>query len=523
MLLALQLFDLSESMHSTRLDSKRTKTENPIFALLDAIQMKSANSVRSYHLQVLLFFIDQHSEIIHDSLKQHIVDLLLHFVAFVDASVQSWVFLNFAAIVHAEASNAHVKSSLLITDKWDTIWTHTVRRVNTPGVCRAACHAGYTILLASHKSTKSNQAFISNHRLLLETEALLKDMDVQGPSYPFDSVCNFLAQSLTIAAQDVRLYRMRLEDKVISWFVDNWKIVGNRSKMAPSTMIDALYLLETICGLSKRSILTNHVLFPQTAIVEHMMEESKVKIIRDFVLRRTLPVFVPIRRQPRSETQQAGVGKDKVHFGSPRGKERKLSAFFLRSLEGLSSEWEHLQEQNPTAEMARRSLDFALTAIMFESLLAFNGTSVNREVLQNAGKVISVITPLLLKQTWILSEKVLVAQAFEQLIFDVECSEHDGFQEALAPPGEYSGIKEQLLHGLIGDHPTRVTNQESQVAFLRQVWQNEDVSPTSSQTISFSLNSGKGSRDDYLCDEFRSGIAPSTSGVFWFPRACYGC
>jgi ataxia telangiectasia mutated family protein len=74
LLLALQLFNISESMHSARLESKRTKTENPILALLDAIQMKSANHVRSYHLQVLLFFIDQHWDIVHDSLKQHIVD-----------------------------------------------------------------------------------------------------------------------------------------------------------------------------------------------------------------------------------------------------------------------------------------------------------------------------------------------------------------------------------------------------------------------------------------------------------------
>jgi ataxia telangiectasia mutated family protein len=301
--------------------------------------------------------------------------------------------------------------------------------------------------------------------MLLETEALLKDMDVQGPSYPFDSVCNFLAQSLTIAAQDVRLYRMRLEDKVISWFVDNWKIVGNRSKMAPTTMVDALHLLETICGLSKRSILGNHVLLPQTAIVEHMMEESKVKIIQDFVLRRTLPVFVPIRRQPRSETEQAGVSKDKVQFGSPRGKERKLSAFFLRSLEGLSSEWELYRNKTQQLKWPDVLWILHLTAIVFESLLAFNGTAVNREVLQNAGKVISIITPLLLKQTWILAEKVLVAQAFEQLVFDVGCSEHDGFQEAVAPPGEYSGIKEQLLHGLIGDRPTHATNQDKPGGF----------------------------------------------------------
>lgn len=465
-------------MQSTRSENKRIKIENPILALLHAIQTKTVSQVRSYHLQVLLFFIDRHWVVVHDVLKQDIMNVLLQFAASDNVSVQSWVFLNFAAIAYAEGLDSPPKDNPAIfnLDKWDTIWTHAVRRVNVPGVCRAACHAGHTLLLSSQRHSKSAQGLISNHRALVEIEALLKDMDVQGPSFPFDSVCSFLVQCLVIAGQDVRLYRMHLEDKVLSWFIDNWKVVGNRMKMACHAVIDILSLLETLCGLSRRSKLSFQVLLPETRVVDRIQEENKVEIIRDYVLHAILPPFSPRSpKRPLGGKFPTGESKDNFQCAAPRSRERKISAFFLRGLESLTADWEVLREQNPTAEMARRSLDFALTAVVFESLLAFNGTSVNRQVLQNAGGVISIITPLLLKQTWILPEKVLIAQAFEQLLFDIGRSQDEGFREALARPGEYSGIKERLLHDL--NHDRRVEEaQNEHLPFLRQVWQNQDVS-----------------------------------------------
>jgi len=331
--------------------------------------------------------------------------------------------------------------------------------------------------MAYQKHTKSAQSLVSNHRVLLEIEALLKDMDVQGASYPFDSVCSFLVQCLAIAAQDVRLYRMHLEDKVLTWFVDNWKVVGNRMKMVPYTMADILRLLEALCGLSRHSIIRGHVLLPQTDIVNHVVQENKVKVIRDFVLHAKLPPFTrSLANQSRSQNQQPSERNDTPQFIPPRGRERKISAFFLRSLESLSADWEILKEQNPTAEMARRSLDFALTAIVFESLLAFNGTSVNRQVVQNAGKIVLMITPLLLKQIWILPEKVLVSQSFAQLVLDAGRLQDDFFREAIIFPGAYSGIQERLLHRLTRDHATDSLAEDGHIPFLKQIWQNQDVS-----------------------------------------------
>lgn len=525
-ILIIQLFHLSESIQSTRSDVKRMRMENPLPTLLHSIQTKSASHVRSYHLQVLLFFLDRHWDIVHDSLKINIVDVLVQFIAFDEVSVQSWVFLNLAAIANSEGRKSPDKAHLskLNSDKWDTIWTHTVRRVNVPGVCRAACHAGYNLLMTYQKHTKPTQSLVSNHRVLLEIEALLKDMDVQGPSYPFDSVCSFLVQCLTIAAQDVRLYRMHLEDKVLSWFVDNWKIVGNRTKMLPYTMVDILRLLEALCGLSRHSTIRGHVLLPHTDIVNHIVQEVKVKVIRDFVLDAKLPPFTQTpANQSRSQNQQASERKDTPQFVPPRGRERKISAFFLRSLEGLSAEWEVLKEQNPTAEMARRSLDFAMTAIVFESLLVFNGTSVNRQVLQNAGKIFSMITPLLLKQTWILPEKVLVSQSFAQLVLNAGNVQDDVFQEALILPGAYSGIQERLLHRLTRDHTAGSQAEDDHLTFLRQIWQNQDVSFSLFCRVFLSLIVRSGAGNPRSCHYVSKIIASTTpDGVHPNSRDSYG-
>jgi len=49
-------------------------------------------------------------------------------------------------------------------------------------------------------------------------------------------------------------------------------------------------------------------------------------------------------------------------------------------------------QDNVTAEMSRRTLDLAVAAITFETLLIFNGTMSNRQVLHKAAKVISIVT-----------------------------------------------------------------------------------------------------------------------------------
>lgn len=475
-------------MHSvattgSRSDSKRIKLENPLMSLLHSIQTKDAPHVRSYHLQTLLFFIDRHWGMVHDSLKMDVMNVLLQFVSYEDASIQSWIFLSFAAIAYVERwddGKGPSKAALLKnTSTWDPIWTHSIRRANIPGICRAACHTGYTLLVSLQSYPSASHALISYQRVLVEIESWMKDLDVQGPSSPFDSICNFCTQCLRIASQDVRLYRMHLEDKVLSWLIDNWKIAGNREKIASHAVTDILKLLETLCGLPKKAVLTERIVLPQSEIVKSVMEEKKVDVIRDYLLHARLPPFrkdTDVTPEPTQSTTPAVTTQEKIQAIAPRGRERKISAFFVRTLESLSSEWSFLQEQNPTCEAVRRSMDFTFAAVLFESLLAFNGTTMNKQIFVEAGKVMAILAPLLDDRRLVMTEKAIVVQALEILVFDPNPSVDNAFHEALVQPTAYSGIKGQLLGKSTNKLRSDQHTNNPQVHFLRQVWQNPDVS-----------------------------------------------
>ena len=456
--------------------------------MLHSIYTQHSSNARCYHLQTLLFFIERYWSLIHHSFKEEVINALLQHVTSDDGVVQSWIFLNFAAIAYAEGfatarkpSLNKIDSPMLTSTIWDPIWTHAIRRANVPTVCRSACHAGHTFLVSLYNQTDLSRIFLTSHHVLLEIETLAKDMDVQGPAYPYDSVCMFLSQCLSIASQDVRLYRMQLEDKVLSWLIDSWKMSGTeRTKVSLHGVGDIFILLETVCGLSKRVDLPVHFSLPTCQIVASVIEEHEGKVIRDFLLYAKLPTFQQNPNAGRSTTanNQAASVTD-LQLVAPRGRERRISAFFLKSLESLLSELEVLRE-NVTAEMSRRTLDLAVAAITFETLLMFNGTMSNRQVLHTAVKAISMVIPLLNEKRWTVAEKSLVLSALGSIVHHTGHSHRRRYWEALSWPGTKSGIQEKILSNLTPDGIScRGVYSTKRIGFLRLIWQNAEVIITS--------------------------------------------
>ncbi|KAF7356584.1 Serine/threonine-protein kinase Tel1 [Mycena venus] len=479
-----QLFEHSESIHShptqTRNGNKRSRIENPISSLLDSMQQQRQSHVRAYHLQTLLFFIDRHWSVVHDTLQQTVFSTLIQFISFDDPLVQSWTFLCFAAIAHAD-THLRVVSSAPEARDWDTIWTHAIRRTNVPSVSRGACHAAYVLLLHTHSHFQAPSRLTLNpQRLLLEIESLAKDIDVQGPPSPYDSVCAFLSQALRVASQDARLYRMQFEEKALSWVVDCWTVRDAGSN--PLHRIrDVMLLLETICGLSKRSDLLCRVLLPECLIVETLVEQGKTKVVRDYLLTATLPEFRKVDHSQASTTLDAPtavddrrIGDDPVDEG-PR--EKKICTFFLKSLESLASDLEILASSasHPSAEKARKSLDWAVAALSFESVLGLNGTRPNRRVIQAACKLILLMAPLLKDPRWTDSEKALVLLGLEPLTSTWEPEDDGVFSTALLPPDVGSGIKAEILQALTANRGRKADIIARRLDLQRLICKSTDV------------------------------------------------
>ncbi|GAW01440.1 ataxia telangiectasia mutated [Lentinula edodes] len=395
----------STQPQSTQSSKRPRLLENPVTSLLKSVQQPP---MRIYNLQILLFFIDRHWNTPHESMQSDIIRTLLDHVTNDDGTVQSWAFVCLAALASADCDNA---ASLLSSQTlsasavppttiqtrymtsvstrgastWDSVWTHAIRRTNSPQVCRAACHTA-SILLVYANTGSARQSLVrsslTSHRVLSEIETLAKDLDVQGPVAPFDSVCTFLSLCLKVANQDVRLYRMQLEEKVLTWLIDSWRPAHMEDPEAPLYLVsDVLTLLEAICSSSQRSSLVCRVNLPQCLIVETLIAEEQTRVIRDYLLDAKLPSVKFDGSRPESSAspnESSDLGNAtfmapipaETDLVQPRSRERKISVFFLKCLESALSPWQEGSDNTIVlrAPAAKRALDIAVVQATFSGI-----------------------------------------------------------------------------------------------------------------------------------------------------------
>ncbi|KAG5221128.1 Serine/threonine-protein kinase [Salix suchowensis] len=401
--------------------------------------------------KLLLFFISRHWSRLHRTFQCDVFNTLTQYISFDDVDIQSWVYLCLAAIAYTEGFSA--------------------------------------------------APLLSSQRVLGEIEVLVKDIDVQGPSLPYDSVCQFCAECLQVASQDVRLYRMHLEDKVLNWLVDCWKPGGisgagssgrrtsiKQSRVPLHALSDVMMLLEAICGFAKKSDFLCSLQLPQCWAAATLVDQVETSVIRDFVLDAKLPPFRTsgtlregdkISIGDSSNPSQSTPDVDDAELVQPRSRDRKLSAFFVKFLEPLVAEWELSIEENGyvAADAARRSIDFATVSICYEFLLNYNGVRPNRRVVQLACKVCRIASSLLITTKWSGDEKADILRGLEPLWdsgFNVSARHR---MEAMLLPGFDSGINSQVLRSLTSKSMkprTRVSVFKDQ--YRRLIWRSADVS-----------------------------------------------
>lgn len=459
MLIMTQLHSLSESFHShppnlAKREGKRAKLDSPIVSLVHAIQLRSTPAIRSYHLQILLFFIDRHWGVLHESLQQNTLSHLLQFVSSDEALIQSWAFLCLAAIAESQMSCeavATAPSSIAKPQTWDPIWTHAIRRTDVPNVSRSACHAAYILL--SH-----SKHLLTSQRVLLEIEAFAKDMDVQGPPHPHDSVCAFVVLCLQVANQDMRLYKMRIEDKVLSWLADCYSLhaagdlrggsTSGKSRTSRPLASDVALVMAIACGLQRRTSLPCRMLLPESIVVTAVKEEHQTVVIRDFLLSARLPLFTPSSSESPSSLLLSSAPTTVAtsdDLMSPGPRERKVSSILLKVLEDIDT---MDSRSSLSAERARSIVDFSVAALSFEGLLILNGTLPNQRVLHAACKAATSIAQVLTSNKWTLEEIALVLLGFDPLVHVAENEDGDPWIGLLSPHFE-SGIRREVLDRLV--------------------------------------------------------------------------
>lgn len=450
-------------------------------------QVLSASPARTWKLQTLLFLIERHGSNFDSDRYRRILQVLVDLLADEDAFVQSWAFICLAALALKERFQDATSRSAA-AKLWTQAWNLACRRTSSSPTCRAASHAANAILRLN---------LISVEVALPDIQGLLTDLDMQGPSFPYDSVCGFFVTALERASGDVNLSRSRLEDRVAGWLQNRWSPIdgttkgfNSRSHLEAHDPVDVLQLMSRICHhRSPPPAIRSSALLPTCAIVTRIVEESESHVIRNFLLHAKLPSSSQSELGTRPIVDgSSGLGLD-VATTAMQPNERRCSALLEKAVGDFTEEWEAAEHppgsvgliETCTAEQVRRTLDLLALVFLFEGTLAINHVRSSRTLMAMASKLLGVIAPILSQKRWSSSDCAVMLKGLEPLLkhggLTIRRSVgHDrSYWPALINADSQSGIRSEFLVSVRGQPSGDNTEAYK---FLHRVWHAADVQDT---------------------------------------------
>ncbi|ORY28799.1 hypothetical protein BCR39DRAFT_533939 [Naematelia encephala] len=413
--------------------SKRMKMDNPVVSLIQGTIAGQIES-RLLSLQVLIFTVDRVWQRLDSALQTSIREVLAKLLDEEDEPVlQSWALIGVACLAKVDDPSSPVSSQAsnsIDLGAWATAWQHSMRKIILPNLSRAASHAALAII-RNGKVDKSSAADLLG--------SLLRNVEFQGPSYPYDSVCHLLSEALQIARTDSRLYSAQLEDHVLRW-LQKWRSLDGtrgKSRMDPLTPADLLSLLSSICRLSFTPIPAFRplVALPDCALVDRILEEFRTKAIREFILDAKLPAMLSAENIKQEEINQESEPL--------AGCCTAVAGIICRELAAFTADWTGDSSGVSPPERLRRTIDLTVLALLFQGLLIANGQDADDVISPSTEKLLKTIEATLKVVNSSIPSQLLVWQGFVPLFGSLP-SEPDSWG-LLVTPGQQSGIRQDVL------------------------------------------------------------------------------
>jgi ataxia telangiectasia mutated family protein len=472
--------------------AKRRKVENALASLLLSTE-SGANASRVLGIQVLIMIVGRHWARLaidaRNNLRRSMVSLLDD-----DKSVvQEWAFICLTGIATSHSANLQVDPMSQLSfetpsrhlakrrseaEDWETVWSHAIRKVSTASVCRTAClAAGALVELGKIPKT----------RYIKDIQSVLQNVDIQGPSHPYESVCAFLTTALRVARADVTLYGMDLEDKVLTWMA-KWNVLdtGNRgkTKMDPHTPSDLLRLLSQVCRLPLPIIpdVTVNELLPDCAVVDRVLEEAKTQPIRQFILRARLPNKLEAKlNEPTLVLNKSSQEPGTLRF--LEGRPRRVSLLLTSNLDILTRDWNHSDNSSSiTPERLRKTIDLLVLALTFQGTLEVNDLRHDDACLIAISNLLAVVNAPLTNNAFSIPGQQLVWRGLAPLV-EFNKSRANPWP-ILIRPNVQSGVRQDLLPvDLYAQDDTIFSSQAAVLSYVssetqRMIWNFPEASCT---------------------------------------------
>ncbi|WVF65515.1 hypothetical protein IAT40_000243 [Kwoniella sp. CBS 6097] len=435
--------------------AKRRRVTNAFTTLIFSTDIGPPKT-RMLALQTLIFFVDKYFDQIHSEAQKDIRRTMIDLLGDDDESLQSWAFIglgilanisNHRIFVNEDPSASGIDSpsnaSVTVQDEqsdWIKVWTYALRKASVANACRAACHAAATLL---------RYGMIDQAQSVKDIHILLQNVDIQGPIFPYDSVCAFLSLALDTARSDVRLYSLELENKVLAWLEKCDMTEGPRGtgRLEQVTPADVLKILDAIARFQHHALssITTEEVLPDAAIVDRILEEGKTRPIRDYLLYGVFPAPSTVdfhAKNPHEDVQTtAASSSDSLTY--LEGRPRRISTYFNSSIKTQTASLEALIGSAVPAERMRRSVDLIVLTLSFQASLRLNGCMPDTDCVHSAVRLLGLVTPALSAAGMAIPSQHLIWKGLEPLVHTPVIIEENW--PILIKPDIQSGIRQDLL------------------------------------------------------------------------------
>ncbi len=454
--------------------NKRRKIEDPLGDLIESLISGQYTSLATaFRAQLVTFFVDQHWQLLHFDLCNYLLKTITSLASHPDLQLQNWAFILAATVATKPwpAQTADLRQPTGVD--WESIWSLALRKLSQAEVCRTAAHAANVLLACD----KVGPALIS-----ASLEGLASELDVQGPHFPSDAVCTFLESAINLAEEDVKLFRVGLADKALSWLVTGWKplqgtlrsfsIGQARPRADPLALGPLVRLIGRLCGLGRVPPLPSEVLVPDCAVANQAVELTETGPMRDFISAK-VPTYSPPAAQarPQDSTTVLAAAPKPTQEETQRKVQARVSGWASKMLEKLASEADevgHSYWNSMSAESIRRHLDLASLGLIVEGLFQLNGHRTNSITLKAATNIITLLCPTLVAKKWSALDRATILHGLSPIFVEVPGSAAVAYP-VLLDPGSGSGLPTNLVRP--GQPELARTNLSSpRFELLRLIW-----------------------------------------------------
>ena len=352
---------------------------------------------------------------------------------------------------------------------WNQLWSIASRKISLPVVSRFACHA-VNILISSGRATPAQVTAL--------IESMTRDLDVQAPQFPSDAVCDFFDHCLAFASNDVKLYRLRLPEKIFAWLSTAWSPMDGihrphainqaRPRADPLHPPSFLALVFRLAGLKKTPRLSSDFPLPDGPLPSMFVSAAETKVLRDFAFRAKVPLA-------RSVPTTKATDRSHEQHESSAGLQKRISLWFEKVSKDIVNEGARGGGQYWSIESSydkiRRCLDLASAGLAVEAGYKLNGIASSITALESACILLHTLAPTLSLKKWSHTERASILGGITPLLLPLPTHPSVEFP-CLLDAGRASGIVRQLVSPRQPSHAA-FSYDSVEIQFLRALWESD--------------------------------------------------